>query len=144
MDIQRNPFYTSWNYGPYYGGSVVDKPTGNVYLGQGFNYPTGFQVIRINTAGLYDNYITTPNGNFTENWKMYWSCNNGTPQILIAGGGINSNVNFGIFTLLLQQYRPWMLPVYPVPDRILLILLSILPITICTLLMLPSFFPRSK
>lgn len=87
-----------WNYGPYYGGSVVDKPTGNVYLGQGFNYPTGFQVIRINTAGLYDNYITTPNGNFTENWKMYWSCNNGTPQILIAGGGINSNVNFGIFT----------------------------------------------
>ena len=88
----------AWSYGPYYGGSVVDKTTGNIYLGQGFIYPAGFRVIRINTTGLYDNYITTPNGNFTENWKMYWSCNGGTPQILIAGGGINSNVNFGIFS----------------------------------------------
>ena len=88
----------AWSYGPYYGGSVVDKTTGNVYLGQGFIYPAGFRVIRINTNGLYDNYITTPNGNFTENWKMYWACNGGTPQILIAGGGINSNVNFGIFS----------------------------------------------
>lgn len=88
----------AWSYGPYYGGSVVDKTTGNIYLGQGFIYPAGFRVIRISTTGLYDNYITTPNGNFTENWKMYWACNSGSPQILIAGGGINSNVNFGIFT----------------------------------------------
>ena len=88
----------AWSYGPYYGGSVVDKTTGNIYLGQGFIYPAGFRVIRISTTGLYDNYITTPNANFTENWKMYWACNGGTPQILIAGGGINSSVNFGTFT----------------------------------------------
>ena len=28
---------------------------------------------------------------------MYWSCNNGSPQILVAGGGTNSNINFGVF-----------------------------------------------
>jgi SprB repeat len=88
----------SWTSNSYYGGWMVEKPTGNVYMGQGFIYPTGFRVIRISTTGLYDNYITTANGNFTEAWKMFWSCNNGTPQILIAGGGINSNVNFGVFT----------------------------------------------
>jgi hypothetical protein len=29
---------------------------------------------------------------------MFWSCNNGSPQILVAGGGTNSNINFGICT----------------------------------------------
>jgi hypothetical protein len=88
----------SWSSNSYYGGWMVEKPTGNVYIGQGFIYPTGFNVIRISAFGLYDNYITTANGNFTEAWKMFWSCNNGAPQILIAGGGINSNINFGVFT----------------------------------------------
>ncbi|MBI3138835.1 MAG: hypothetical protein HYZ15_09645 [Sphingobacteriales bacterium] len=87
----------SWTYGTYYGGWMVEKPTGNVYLGQGFNPSTGFRVIRISTTGLYDNYITTANPSFMEAWKMYWSCNNGSPQILIAGGGLNSNINFGVF-----------------------------------------------
>ncbi|HQR02146.1 MAG TPA: hypothetical protein PLA61_14945, partial [Ferruginibacter sp.] len=87
-----------WTFGTYYGGWMVEKPTGNVYLGQGFNPATGFQVIRVNTNGLYDNYITTPNPSFMEAWKMFWSCNNGSPQILIAGGGVNSNINFGLFT----------------------------------------------
>lgn len=88
----------SWSSNSYYGGWMVEKPTGNIYIGQGFIYPTGFNVIRISTTGLYDNYITTANGSFTEAWKMFWNCNNGSPQILIAGGGINSNVNFGVFT----------------------------------------------
>jgi hypothetical protein len=88
----------SWSFGTYWGGWMVEKPTGNVYLGQGFNPTTGFQVIRISTTGLYDNYITNANPNFREAWKMYWSCNNGSPQILVAGGGTNSNINFGVFT----------------------------------------------
>lgn len=87
----------SWSFGTYYGGWMVEKPTGNVFMGQGFNYPAGFQVIRLSTTGLYDNYITTANGQFTEAWKMFWNCNNGSPQILIAGGGINSDINFGVF-----------------------------------------------
>lgn len=85
-----------WTFGTYYGGWVVEKNTGSTYLGQGFNFSTGFAIVRINTAGLYDNYITTTNVNFREDWKMYWSCNSGVPKILIAGGGTNSNINFGI------------------------------------------------
>ncbi|MEO7312609.1 MAG: hypothetical protein ABIX01_19645 [Chitinophagaceae bacterium] len=88
----------AWTFGSYWGGWMVEKPTGNVYLGQGFNPATGFQVIRISTTGLYDNFITTANASFREAWKMLWSCNNGLPQILVAGGGTNSNINFGVFT----------------------------------------------
>jgi hypothetical protein len=88
----------SWSFGTYWGGWMVEKPTGNIYLGQGFNPTTGFQVIRVSTTGLYDNFITAANANFREAWKMYWSCNNGSPQILVAGGGTNSNINFGVFT----------------------------------------------
>lgn len=88
----------SWTFGTYWGGWMVEKPTGNIYLGQGFNPTTGFQVIRVSTTGLYDNFITSANANFREAWKMLWSCNNGSPQILVAGGGTNSNINFGVFT----------------------------------------------
>jgi SprB repeat len=88
----------SWQFATYWGGWMVEKPSGNIYLGQGFNPGTGFQVIRLTTAGLYDNFITTANPNFREAWKMIWNCNNGSPQILVAGGGTNSNINFGAFT----------------------------------------------
>jgi large repetitive protein len=87
-----------WGFGPYYGGNVVEKSTGNTYLGQGFNFTEGFRVIRVNTFGLYDNYITNGNKSFRENWKMIWNCNSGSPQIFVAGGGTNSNINLGIVT----------------------------------------------
>ncbi len=87
----------AWTFGTYYGGWVVDKTSGHVYLGQGFAPGGGFRVIRLNTAGNYDNYITTANSTFMENWKMLWSCNSGSPQIIIAGGGTNSNINLGVF-----------------------------------------------
>lgn len=92
-DIVSNP---QWSFGPYFGGWVVEKTTGNIYLGQGFDFATGFIVVRISTTGLYDNFITTGNPNFRENWKMIWNCNNGLPQIIVAGGGTNSNINLGL------------------------------------------------
>ncbi len=88
----------SWLFGINWGGWMVEKPTGRIYMGQGFNPNTGFQVIRLTTNGLYDNFITTANANFREAWKMIWNCNNGSPQILVAGGGTNANTNFGVFT----------------------------------------------
>lgn len=91
--IVNNP---QWSFGPYFGGWVVEKTTGNIYLGQGFDFATGFIVVRISTTGLYDNFITTGNPNFRENWKMIWNCNNGLPQIIVAGGGTNSNINLGL------------------------------------------------
>ncbi len=84
-----------WEFGRIVGGWVVEKPTGNIYLGQGID-ANGFRVVRINTNGLYDNFITTSDINFKENWKMIWNCNNGNPQILIAGGGVGSNNNIAI------------------------------------------------
>jgi gliding motility-associated-like protein len=84
-----------WNFGGSYGGWVVEKGSGAVYLGQGLA-SSGFSVVRLNSAGIYDNYISTPNTNFTENWRMTYSCNGGTPRILIAGGGGNANNELAI------------------------------------------------
>ncbi len=75
-----------WEFGSGHGGWVVDKASGDLYLGQGIN-DDGFSIIRLNAAGLYDNYITNPDRSFTQNWKMVWGCNAGAPKIYIAGGG---------------------------------------------------------
>jgi gliding motility-associated-like protein len=84
-----------WSWGQSYGGWVVEKSSGNIFVGQGF-IPGGTRVMRLSSVGLYDNYITIPNSTMLENWKMLWNCNNGNPQILVAGGGVSSNINFGI------------------------------------------------
>ncbi|MBS1534718.1 MAG: T9SS type A sorting domain-containing protein [Bacteroidetes bacterium] len=83
----------SWQADFYYGGWVVDKATGNLYIGQGYA-TNGFRVIRLNTTGLYDNYISTGDPAFQEAWKMYWVCNSGSPQIICAGGGTTGPTNF--------------------------------------------------
>lgn len=88
----------SWSFGASYGGWVVEKQTGNIFLGQGMIIPNGSRIIRLNTAGLYDNYITDASNNFSENWKMIWSCNNGQPQILVGGGTTTSSNSIGICT----------------------------------------------
>ncbi len=85
----------TWQADFYYGGWVVDKATGNLFIGQGFAI-NGFRVIRLSTTGLYDNYISNGNNSFQEAWKMYWFCNNGTPQIICAGGGTTGPTNFAI------------------------------------------------
>lgn len=88
----------SWIFGTTMGGWVVEKTTGNIFLGQGLGIPNGSVNIRLNTSGVYDNYITIANPEFSENWKMAWNCNNGNPQIFIAGGSNNSNNNLAICT----------------------------------------------
>lgn len=85
----------SWQFGRQMGGWVVEKNTGNIYLGQGL---PGISLIRLTTNGIYDNFITDPEPLFVENWKLFWKCNNGDPQIYIAGGSYTSNTNIGIIT----------------------------------------------
>jgi len=87
-----------WTFGSQYGGWVVEKTTGNIYMGQGAQLVAGSRIIRLDNAGVYDNYITNANPNFQENWKMLWSCNGGFPQILVLGGSITQNLNFAICT----------------------------------------------
>ncbi|HEX5651833.1 MAG TPA: hypothetical protein VFX58_02095, partial [Chitinophagaceae bacterium] len=87
----------AWTFGYNYGGWVVEKTTGKIYLGQGGT--ASYRIIRLTTDGLYDNYITTGSTELQENWKMIWNCDGGTPKILVAGGGSASqNINFGICT----------------------------------------------
>jgi gliding motility-associated-like protein len=92
-----------WQFGFACGGWVVEKPSGKIYLGQGVTALAGFglgtRTIRLTTDGLYDNYITTADVDFQENWKMIWNCNNGTPQIFICGGGANVNTNLAVLQL---------------------------------------------
>lgn len=81
----------SWNFGGSHGGWVVEKISGNIYMGQGLA-GAGFRIIRLSTDGSYNDYVTTADPAFAENWKMLWNCNSGTPRILIAGGGSTSNI----------------------------------------------------
>ena len=75
-----------WEFGSSHGGWSVDKTNGKIYLGQGINND-GFKIIRLDANGLYDNYMTDAGSDFTQNWKMLWSCNAGNSTIYIAGGG---------------------------------------------------------
>ncbi|MFN8253073.1 MAG: gliding motility-associated C-terminal domain-containing protein [Ferruginibacter sp.] len=88
----------SWSFGTSYGGWVVEKQTGKIFLGQGVINPGGSRVVRLNASGVFDNFITSASSNFSENWKMIWSCNNGQPQILIGGGTTASSNSIGICT----------------------------------------------
>jgi gliding motility-associated-like protein len=84
-----------WSFGPPYGGWAVEKTTGKIYVGQGSG-PLGFRLIRLDENGVYDNYISDPDLNLSENWKMIWHCNNGNPQLYVAGGSSSSRNSFGL------------------------------------------------
>ncbi len=88
----------SWSFGLNYGGFVVDKTSGKIYLSQGWSTNGGVRVARLSTLGVYDNFITTANPVFTEGWRLIWDCNNGTARMLVAGGGSTSNLDFGILS----------------------------------------------
>jgi gliding motility-associated-like protein len=93
-----NSLPTAWVFGTEYGGWAVEKNTGKVYVGQGASFNPGIRVIRLSASGTYDNFVTTADALFTECWKLIWTCGNGNPQILIAGGTTRSNLNFGVIT----------------------------------------------
>jgi gliding motility-associated-like protein len=91
-----------WEFGQYNGGWVVEKQTGKIYLGQG-NRNGQREFIRLNTNGLYDNFIVSNNNTFNM-WKMYWNCNNGNPEIWSGSGSVTSNVTYMVFTPPAQIY----------------------------------------
>jgi len=85
-----------WTTSPvsaYPGNFVVDKNSGKVYISQGFAY-NGSQVVRINGAGLYDNFISVANEPLREIWEMKFNCLSG--ELLGMGGSTNSEEDFGI------------------------------------------------
>lgn len=99
-----------WEFGSAHGGWAVDKITGAIYLGQGIN-AEGVRIIRLNSEGFYDNYITDPYPSFTQNWKMTWTCNAGNTQLYIAGGsgtgtGTTTNVELIKFNPSAHSFHP--------------------------------------
>ncbi len=76
----------------YVGNFIVDKVSGKCYTGQGFNY--GTRIVRLDTAGLYDNFISPSNQGWQEVWDMGYDCNSG--KIFGMGGSTTSTASAGI------------------------------------------------
>ncbi len=76
------------------GNLVVDKFSGKTYMSQGLGLSSGAQIIRLDPAGNYDNFITGANNQFREIWDMKFNCITGS--VVGMGGGTSSNINFGI------------------------------------------------
>ena len=71
----------------------IDKTTTKAYMGQ-ISLSGGAQLVRINSAGAYDNFISTQDSLFQEVWSFVANCNTG--EVLALGGGTNSNLNMGV------------------------------------------------
>jgi gliding motility-associated-like protein len=100
------PPQPAWQFGNEYGGFAVEKSTGKCYIGQGFNTFEGTRIVRLNTAGFYDGFISDGEVAFKECWKILWNCSNGNPQILICGGSTQSNSNFAALSLPSTSITP--------------------------------------
>lgn len=77
----------------YPGNFMVDKSNGKTYVTQAFEV-NGSRIVRLDAAGNYDNFVSQPNPFFLEAWDMAFDCNTG--EVFAAGGGTNSNINFGV------------------------------------------------
>ena len=84
--------WTSIPVQDYVGNFIVDKVSGKCYTGQGFNY--GTRIVRLDTAGFYDNFISPANQGWQEVWDMGYDCNSG--KIFGMGGSTTSTASAGI------------------------------------------------
>jgi len=74
---------------------LVDKVSGKTYVGD-CPVGSGARMVRLDIGGLYDNFVTTVNAQWTELWDMGYNC--GTGQVYGIGGSVASpgNVSAGI------------------------------------------------
>ncbi|MCC6370917.1 MAG: hypothetical protein IT236_07935, partial [Bacteroidia bacterium] len=75
---------------PYAGNFCINKFNGKAYIGQGVNL-SGTQVIRLNSTGNYDFYMSTADSIYQEVWDMAISCITG--EVVAFGGGHTSNLS---------------------------------------------------
>ena len=88
--------WNSWSSGlgkNYAGNILVEKSTGKIYVGKGHD-ANSTSVIRLNTAGAYDNFQSALNTDFQEDWGIGYNCVNST--LLALGGGVSSNINMAV------------------------------------------------
>lgn len=76
----------------YLSNAKVDRATNKIYVSQaGEN--AGVRIIRLTSAGAYDNFVTVPDSNFTDVWSFLINCRAET--ILTLGGCTNTNTSLG-------------------------------------------------
>lgn len=78
----------------YVGNFIVDKYTNKIYIGQGYNTATGSRIVRLDSAGVYNNFISVPVANMQEVWDFTFNCNTG--DLIAYGGSTSSNLNFAV------------------------------------------------
>lgn len=76
------------------GAFAVDKSVGKVFLGEAFNSLAGARVIRLNTAGHYDHFVSSSSLDLSEIWDMNIDCQ--TNQLIVMGGGTRGSHNLGL------------------------------------------------
>lgn len=91
--IAGQNWYSTGRYS-HIGNFVVEKTSGKVFIGQGYNPAFGATIARLDSSGIYDNFISKSNISFNEIWEMNFSCDQG--NILGMGGGTSSNINMGV------------------------------------------------
>jgi gliding motility-associated-like protein len=88
--ILVTPSWSSTPVGDYAGNFAVNKANGICYTGQGFDN-NGSQVVRLDAAGNYDNFISFANINFREIWDMGFSC--ATNEFVTFAGSTSAPVS---------------------------------------------------
>src|SRR5204863_4921038 len=73
----------SWSNTGSVSNFVVNKYNSKSYTGQGVVTP-GARIIRIDGAGNYDNFVSTPNGQYTEIRDLTFNCS-GTETLVLGG-----------------------------------------------------------
>ena len=81
-----------------FGNFIVDKRNGKIYVGQGFENNIGTRIIRLDSNGIYNNYVSQANINFSELWDMAIDCKNNS--VFGMGGSTYSNQNSAILDSL--------------------------------------------
>jgi len=66
------------------GNFVVQKATGSVYVGQGLSQFVGTKVVRLDTNGVYDGFVTVPIADMKECWDIGYRCTN--DEVVYFGG----------------------------------------------------------
>lgn len=91
--IGWNSFSVSNGNTNYPGNLYVDKSSQKIYVSKGHD-GTATSVVRLNSSGAYDNFITATNTNFQEAWGLKYNCTDST--LFALGGGPSSNINMAI------------------------------------------------
>lgn len=86
------------------GNFVVEKMTGEIYVGEGLNNDIGVRIIRLDENGLYDNFISTASIDLHEIWSMDYYCPTG--KVFCLGGSVFTKYTAGNLDIVTGELIP--------------------------------------